>query len=77
MLSISPNTLVRDLLTVHPEAFAVLERHGMCADCRANPPAVPLQHFARKHCGGDIGGLLAEITATLSASDMGGQRGGE
>ena len=65
MLTIDERTTVRDLLAVHPEVFAVLLRHGMCADCQSDPPAVPLGHFASKHCGGDTAGLLAELGAAI------------
>ncbi len=43
-LTITPDTTVRDLLSAHPELFAILERHGMCADCKADPPPAPLSH---------------------------------
>jgi hypothetical protein len=66
MLTITPTTTVRDLLQAHPEAFPVLERHGMCADCQSAPPAVPLHQFATKHCAGDIAGLLAELRAAIA-----------
>ena len=49
MTPISPTTTVRDLLRAYPQAFPVLLGHGLCADCEANPPEVPLSHFASKH----------------------------
>ncbi len=67
MLTIEPSTTVRDLLAAHPRAFDVLLRHGMCEDCRSDPPLVPLAHFAAKHCGGDIAGLLREIRTAAGA----------
>lgn len=63
-LPLTPETTVRNLLTTHPELFAVLEKHGMCADCKADPPTVPLRHFAIKHCGGDMDGLIRELHQT-------------
>jgi hypothetical protein len=65
-MTITPTTTVRDLLQAHPQAFAVFERHGMCSDCRAAPPPVPLQQFATKHCNGDIAGLLSELRAAIA-----------
>ncbi len=65
MESIDASTTVRELLAAHPETFAVLLGHGMCEDCRADPPAVPLGHFAAKHCGGDIAALLVELRAVI------------
>jgi len=61
VLSITESTTVRELLSLHPETFEVLLRHGMCADCQADPPEVPLGHFATKHCGGDYAGLRDEL----------------
>lgn len=56
-------TTVQDLILAYPQAFDVLARHGMCESCRLSPPPVPLEHFARKHCQGDVRGLLAELQA--------------
>ena len=67
MTKIEGTTTVRDLLTQHPVVFDVLVRHGMCEDCKADPPPVPLGHFAHKHCGGDIVGLIAEIESAIGA----------
>ena len=67
MLDLEPSTTVRDLLTTHPEAFSVLMKHGMCEDCQAAPPPVPLGHFARKHCGGNVEGLLDELRGAIEA----------
>lgn len=64
-LELTAETTVRDLLTTHPAAAGVLLRHGMCADCQQSPPPVPLGHFAFKHCGGDLDGLIREIQAAL------------
>ena len=66
MLAIDENTTVRDLLAAYPQAFDVILRHGMCEDCQADPPPVPLHHFARKHCGGDTPGLLKELNAVIA-----------
>ena len=68
-MTIEPLTRVNDLLASYPEAFSVLLNHGMCADCQANPPAVPLAHFAKRHCGGDIDGLLEEIQVVVGGQD--------
>ncbi len=65
MVSLTPETTVRDLLAAHPQVFSVFELHGMCADCKADPPPVPLRHFASKHCGGDVQGLMRELTAAI------------
>lgn len=65
-MQITEQTTVKDLLSAHPEAFPVLQRHGMCADCQDDPPPVPLGHFANKHCGGNILGLLREIHQALA-----------
>ncbi|MCP4250530.1 MAG: hypothetical protein GY778_26095 [bacterium] len=71
MLTLDGKTTVRELLTAHPAAFDVLLRHGMCADCKANPPPVPLDHFAGKHCGGDLAGLLEEIRGATGLTETG------
>ncbi len=65
---INGDLTVRELLGEYPEAFGVLAGHGMCADCKADPPPVPLEHFAQKHCGGDLAGLIKEIEAATGAS---------
>ncbi len=67
MLNIDGNTTVRDLLTAHPGTFDVLASHGMCQSCKDNPPPVPLEHFASKHCGGDLTGLIKQVEATIHA----------
>ncbi len=61
MLRIDATTTVRELLTAHPQAFSVLLSHGMCEDCRDDPPSVPVRHFAAKHCNGNIEGLLEQL----------------
>jgi hypothetical protein len=66
MLAINESTTVRDLLAVHPEVFPVLVGHGMCEDCKADPPPVALGHFAAKHCSGDVRGLLEELKCAIS-----------
>lgn len=68
MLTIDGDTTVRELLTEHPGAFDVLLSHGMCQDCKDDPPAVPLAHFAQKHCGGDLENLIDQIEATVRPS---------
>jgi hypothetical protein len=65
MQAIHANMTVRELLTTFPQAFGVLAAHGMCADCKEDPPAVPIRHFAQKHCGGNLDGLLAELHAFI------------
>jgi hypothetical protein len=65
MLAINGNTTVRDILTTHPETFQVFLSHGMCADCKADPPPVPLQHFASKHCADDLTGLIRELRSII------------
>lgn len=65
MLPLNENTTVRDVIQTYPKAFEVFLRHGMCEDCKADPPPVPLHHFARKHCGGDVPGLLSELNAAI------------
>lgn len=66
MLAIEESTTVRDLLKAHPNVFQVLLGHGMCEDCKADPPPVPLGQFAKKHCGGNISGLIEELNQTIS-----------
>ena len=65
MLNLNGDTTVRDLLSTHPNVFDVLLGHGMCADCREDPPPVPLSHFAGKHCAGDLAGLLEELNQVI------------
>jgi hypothetical protein len=68
MTTITPSTTVRELLEAHPSVFQVMLGHGMCASCQQDPPDVPLSHFAQKHCGGNLAGLIQELeTAALSA----------
>ncbi len=64
-MTLTEDTTVRELLTTHPEVFDILLGHGMCADCQDDPPPVPLQHFARKHCGGDVLGLIRELETVM------------
>ena len=66
MLAIDGNASVREILTTHPETFPVFVGHGMCEDCKADPPSVPLHHFAGKHCGGNLSGLLQELNAAMA-----------
>lgn len=67
MLNLCGTTTVRELLTTHPEVIEVMLGHGMCEDCRENPPEVPLSHFAMKHCGGDLAGLIEELYGAIEA----------
>jgi hypothetical protein len=67
-MTLTETTTVRELLTAHPQAAEVLLRHGMCEDCRQDPPPVPLHHFARKHCGGDVQGLIQELNQALQGA---------
>ncbi len=67
MLTLTALTTVRDLLAAHPQAFDVLVSRGMCEDCKADPPPVPLGHFAAKHCGGDLSGLIEELGRAIDA----------
>ena len=66
MIDLKESTKVSDLLAAHPEAFGVLLAHGMCEDCKAAPPPVPLGHFATKHCNGDLSGLIAELRSAIT-----------
>ena len=66
MMKIDGHTTVREILGAHPETFPVFLAHGMCADCQADPPPVPLHHFASKHCGGNIQGLIAELRSAVA-----------
>lgn len=66
-MTLTETTTVKDLLTQYPQAAEVLLRHGMCEDCQQNPPPVPLGHFARKHCAGDLAGLIVELNAAIGA----------
>ena len=59
------DTPVCDLLTHHPQTFAVLESHGMCADCKASPPPAPLHHFSSRH-GVPLETLTADLTSPTS-----------
>ena len=67
MQTIEAQTTVRDLLTTYPQTFEVLVSHGMCQDCKTNPPPVPLQHFADKHCAGNLTGLLVELATAIES----------
>ena len=69
MLTIDGNTTVRDLLTKHPNAFDVLVSHGMCQECKDNPPPVPLEHFAQKHCDGDLKNLIDKVKTAIHCGD--------
>ena len=64
-MELTATTTVRELLHTHPSAFDVLLRYGMCSDCQHDPPLVPLEHFATKHCAGDLDGLIAELRGVI------------
>ena len=64
-MQITPATTVKDILDRHPHLFSIFEARGMCEDCKVSPPPVPVGHFAMKHCGGDIEGLLAELERNI------------
>jgi hypothetical protein len=64
MIPLTGDTKVCDLLRRHPKTFAVLEAHGMCAECKAAPPPVPLHHFSAKH-GVPLDQLLTELAAAI------------
>lgn len=61
MTRIDEQTTVRDLIQAHPEVFPVFREHGMCEECQQDPPPVPIAHFAKKHCNGNVVGLLHEL----------------
>lgn len=65
-LSLTGDTTVRDILRSHPQLFPVFESHGMCEDCKAAPPPVPLHHFSSKH-GVPLERLIAELTHAAGA----------
>lgn len=69
MLSIDGTTTVRDMLWACPETFAVLLSRGMCGDCQKNPPPVSLEHFARKHCEGNLEDLLQDLRQVIRKND--------
>jgi len=48
----------------------------MCPDCRTDPPAVPLAHFAMKHCDGKLDVLLEALYAVTSPTDRDVEAGG-
>lgn len=64
---VTPGDLVCDVLSQYPATWPVFERHGMCEDCKASPPPVPVQHFVNKHCNGKIAEFLGEIHAAIGA----------
>jgi len=67
MQALDGNTTVRELLIAHPQTFDVLVARGMCEDCKTDPPAVPLHHFAQKHCDGNLPALLADLRAAIQS----------
>lgn len=67
VLMMNGDTTVRELLSTHPNVLDVLLGHGMCADCREDPPPVPLSHFAHEHCAGDLPSLLAELNEVIQS----------
>lgn len=58
--------LVCDVLANHTAAWEVFENHGICADCKHNPPPVPIQHFVDMHCDGRIDEFLHELNSAIS-----------
>ncbi len=66
MATLDGNTTVLDLLTNHPQVFDVLAARGMCESCKADPPPVPLHHFADKHCDGNLSDLLEALKAAIT-----------
>lgn len=67
MQAIDANTTVRELLCSYPQTFEILVSHGMCEDCKHDPPPVPLHHFAQKHCRDDLAGLIAQLATVIRA----------
>lgn len=67
-MTLTGQTTVREMLTLHPIASGVMIEKGMCESCQANPPELPLAAFAKKHCGGDLDGLLSELQAVIGAN---------
>ncbi|UCD74606.1 MAG: hypothetical protein JSV91_12555 [Phycisphaerales bacterium] len=63
---LSGDTTVCDLLSRYPRAFSVFEAHGMCEDCKAAPPPVPLHHFSQKH-GVPLDQLIGELSEVIAA----------
>ena len=61
VVNIDGATTVKELLDTHPGVFDILLAHGICESCQTAPPPVPLHHFATKHCGGNLNGLIAEL----------------
>ncbi len=53
----------------HPQAFDVLVSHGMCQDCKDDPPPVPLEHFVQKHCNGDLKSFIEQVEAAIRGND--------
>ena len=66
MMTIDGTTTVRDLLAVHPEGFGVFLSRGMCEDCKAAPPPVPLHHFSTKH-EVPLDQLISELSSAISS----------
>lgn len=67
MLTIDETTTVRAMLAAYPQTFSILVEHGMCAECKADPPPVSLGRFATKHCGGDVAGLIDQLRRAAGA----------
>jgi hybrid cluster-associated redox disulfide protein len=69
MDAITPDMLIRDVLTAHPESTAVFERHGLaCAGCLAADMET-LSSVASMH---DItlDVLLRDLNALVSAEEV-------
>ncbi len=65
-MSFQATDLVKDVLSTHAQAWAVFERHGICEDCRNDPPPVPIQHFVDTHCDGKIDEFLDELNTAIT-----------
>ncbi|MCK4873031.1 MAG: hypothetical protein KAS72_09930 [Phycisphaerales bacterium] len=66
-----PDTTVRSVLADHPEVFSVFTSHGMCEDCAADPPSLPLAYFADRH-NVPVAALIADLDRCLADAQGGG-----
>ncbi len=60
----SADSTVRQILHAYPQAYEVFQAHGMCADCKEDPPPVPLHHFAGRH-GVGLTDLIGQLEAAV------------
>jgi hypothetical protein len=58
------DTTVRHILHSYPHAYEVFESHGMCEDCKDDPPPLPLSHFAGRH-GVAVNDLIRQLEAVV------------